>query len=73
MYHDPIVEEIHRIRGEIHSKFNGDARAIHDEIKRRQAEKGRGGMELESVATVPLPVMPSSEQSSGISGSTISQ
>ena len=72
MYHDPIVEEIHRIREEIYTKFNGDARAIYDEIRRRQEKKGRDGSVFENGGTLPLPAMPSSEQSPGISNSTIS-
>jgi hypothetical protein len=41
MYHDEIVEEIHKIREEYSRSFNHDLRAIFADLQRQQAESGR--------------------------------
>ncbi|HYH78330.1 MAG TPA: hypothetical protein VEX86_00985 [Longimicrobium sp.] len=35
MHHDPIVEEVHRIRQELLEEFGGDVDALMDEANRR--------------------------------------
>ena len=35
MHHDPIVEEVHRIRQELLEEFGGDIDALRDEANRR--------------------------------------
>ncbi|MDF5723433.1 MAG: hypothetical protein PUP91_23780 [Rhizonema sp. PD37] len=41
MFHDEIVEEIHRIREEYSCSFNHDLRAIFADLQKQQAESGR--------------------------------
>ena len=41
MFHDEIVEEIHRIREEYSRSFNHDLKAIFADLQRQQAESGR--------------------------------
>ena len=41
MWHDPIVEEIRKIREEHARKFNYDLHAICEDIRQRQASSGR--------------------------------
>ncbi len=41
MRDDPIVDEIRQIRQEHTDKFNGDLRAICEDIRRRERESGR--------------------------------
>jgi hypothetical protein len=41
MWHDPIVEEIHKIREEYARQFNFDIDAICKDIQMKQAEGGR--------------------------------
>lgn len=40
MWHDPIVEEIRKIREEHARKFNHDLHAICEDIRRRQGKSG---------------------------------
>ncbi len=40
MWHDPIVEEIHRIRDEHAKKLNYDLHAICEDIRKKQATSG---------------------------------
>ncbi len=41
MFHDEIVEEIHRIREEYSRSFNYDLKAIFADLQKQQAESGR--------------------------------
>ena len=41
MFHDEIVEEIHRFREEYSRSFNHDLRAIFADLQKQQAESGR--------------------------------
>lgn len=41
MWHDPIVEEIHRVRDEHARKFGHDLHAICQDIRQKQATSGR--------------------------------
>ncbi len=41
MFHDEIVEEIHRIREEYAKSFNYDLKAIFADLQKQQAESGR--------------------------------
>ena len=41
MFHDKIVEEIHKIREEYSSSFNHDLKAIFADLKKQQVESGR--------------------------------
>jgi hypothetical protein len=41
MFHDEIVEEIHRIREEYSRSFNHDLKAIFADLQKQQAESGR--------------------------------
>jgi len=41
MWHDPIVEELHKIREEYARKFNFDISAICKDIQEKQVESGR--------------------------------
>jgi len=38
---DPILSEVRRIREEYAQQFNGDVRAMMDDLRRRHAESGR--------------------------------
>ena len=55
MIHDPIVEEVHRIREEIAKRFNGDLAAICEYARQRQEASGRP-----TVAYPPRPADPPS-------------
>lgn len=46
MYHDPIVEEIRRIRHEHAARFNNDLDAIFEDLRRRQRESGKTSANL---------------------------
>lgn len=41
MWHDEIVEEIHRIREKYAQSFNYDLRAIFADLQKKQTESGR--------------------------------
>lgn len=41
MFHDEIVEEIHKIREEYSRSFNHDLKAIFADLQKQQAESGR--------------------------------
>ena len=41
MFHDEIVEEIHRIREQYSRSFNHDLKAIFADLRKQQAESGR--------------------------------
>ena len=41
MFHDEIVEEIHRIREEYSRSFNHDLKSIFADLQKQQAESGR--------------------------------
>lgn len=41
MFHDEIVEEIHRIRQEYSRSLNHDLRAIFADLQKQQAQSGR--------------------------------
>jgi predicted PolB exonuclease-like 3'-5' exonuclease len=41
MFHDEIVEEIHRIREQYSRSFNHDLKAIFADLQKQQAESGR--------------------------------
>jgi hypothetical protein len=41
MFHDEIVEEIHRIREDYSRSFNHDLKAIFADLQKQQAESGR--------------------------------
>ena len=41
MFHDEIVEEIHRIREQYYRSFNHDLKAIFADLQKQQAESGR--------------------------------
>ncbi|WP_124973998.1 hypothetical protein [Aphanothece sacrum] len=41
MFHDEIVQEIHRIREEYSRSFNHDLKAIFVDLQKEQAESGR--------------------------------
>jgi hypothetical protein len=46
MWTDEIVEEIHRIRDEYAKSFNYDLDAIFADLRKKQAESGRGVVNL---------------------------
>ncbi len=48
MWHDPIVDEIHKIREEHAQKFNFDLKSIYGDLKKREKKSG--------VQTVSLPI-----------------
>ena len=58
---DPIILEIWRIREEYSRQFNGDVRAMMDDLRRRHAESGR-----KSVTRPPKPRRRASVNSSAI-------
>ena len=41
MFHDQIVEEIHKIREQYSRSFNHDLKAIFADLQKQQAESGR--------------------------------
>ncbi len=41
MYHDVIVEEIHKIREEYSRLFNHDLKAIFADLQKQQSESGK--------------------------------
>lgn len=41
MFHDEIVEQIHRVREEYSRSFNHDLKAIFADLQKQQAESGR--------------------------------
>jgi hypothetical protein len=43
MYENPIVDEVHRIREEWLAQYNGDLRALMQDVRRRTEEAGRAG------------------------------
>lgn len=47
---DPVLTEVRRIREEYARQFNGDVRAMMDDLRRRHEESGR-----ESVSCEPKP------------------
>lgn len=47
MFHDPIVDEVRRIREEYAARFNYDLDAICQDLKLRQARNGRKAVRLE--------------------------
>jgi len=47
---DPILSEVRRIREEYAQQFNGDLRAMMDDLRRRHAQSDR-----ESVSREPKP------------------
>lgn len=47
---DPVLSEVRRIREEYAQQFNGDLRAMMDDLRRRHAESDR-----ESVTRQPKP------------------
>jgi len=56
MWHDPIVEEIRRIREEYAGRFGYDLQAIHRDLKQREQASGR-----KVVALTPRPVKPTDQ------------
>ena len=48
MWHDPIVDEIHKIREEHAQKFNFDLKSIYDDLKKQEKKSG--------IQTVSLPI-----------------
>jgi hypothetical protein len=54
MFHDEIVEEIHRIRGEYSRLFNHDLKAIFTDLQKQQAESGREIVSLDDKECVTL-------------------
>ena len=48
MWHDPIVDEIHKIREEHAQKFNFDLKSIYVDLKEREKKSG--------IQTVSLPI-----------------
>jgi hypothetical protein len=46
MFHDEIVEEIHKIREEYSRSFNHDLKAIFVDLQKQQAESGRDVVNL---------------------------
>jgi hypothetical protein len=43
---DRIVEEVHRVRETLLARFNGDLRALVQDVRRREAESGRRVVQL---------------------------
>lgn len=43
MMHDPIVEEVHRIREKMLAEYGGDLRALLAHMQRRTEEAARAG------------------------------
>jgi len=41
MYADPIIDEIRKYRDQYAARFDYDARAMLDDVRRRQKESGR--------------------------------
>ena len=41
MKNDPIVEEIHRIRGKLSRKFQFDIRKIFEDVKQKERQHGK--------------------------------
>ncbi len=46
MFHDQIVEEIHKIREEYSRSFNHDLKAIFADLQKQQVESGRDFVNL---------------------------
>lgn len=56
MTKDPLVDEIHRIRSSIVSRFGNDLAAICEDARKRQARSGRRTVALPpTVPTHPAP------------------
>ena len=60
MWHDPIVEEIRKIRAEHAARFNYDLRAIVEDLRKRQHEGGRKVVSLPP-RRVPIPEKPADQ------------
>ena len=63
MWHDPIVEEIRRIRDEHAKKFNYDLHAICEDFRKRQLLSGRT-----VVSRPPRRPLTYGDQKTGLSG-----
>ena len=63
MWHDPIVEEIRRIRDEHAKKFNYDLHAICEDFRKRQLLSGRT-----VVSRPPSRPLTHGDQKTGLSG-----
>ena len=46
MYHDAIVEEIHKIRQEYSRSFNHDLKALFKDLQKQQAASGQTVVDL---------------------------
>ena len=44
---DPVLSEVRRVREEYAQQFNGDVRAMMDDLRRRHAESGRQSVSRE--------------------------
>jgi hypothetical protein len=53
MWHDPIVEEVRRVREEYAARFGYDLQAIHRDLKQREQASGR-----KIVSLPPRPAKP---------------
>jgi hypothetical protein len=69
MFHDEIVEEIHRIREDYSRSFNHDLRAIFADLQKQQVE---GGREVASLLRKPYPTTRWSRQERDLSKKDIS-
>lgn len=49
MWEDEILDEIHKIREEMAKSFNYDIKAIGEDLRRRQTERGAKLVTLESM------------------------
>jgi hypothetical protein len=70
MFHDEIVEEIHRIREEYSRSFNHDLRAIFADLQKQQVE---GGREVESLLRKPFSTTRRSGQTRDLGEENISR
>ena len=67
MFHDEIVEDIHRIREEYSRSFNHDLRAIFVDLQKQQAEIG---IEVVSLSRKPCLITRWSGRARNIDGDT---
>jgi hypothetical protein len=52
---DPVLAEVRRVREEYALKFNGDIKAMMDDIRQRQVASGRKTVSLEPKRVKPSP------------------
>jgi hypothetical protein len=54
MLDDPIIEDLHRVRRELASEFNGDVHAFFSYLRDREAKRQDRSVTLEPNAPEPI-------------------